>query len=205
MNKLYILTFLLIIASSCGSLHCTHRRLDDDLMPFATYCWENEAKDVSQSPARHDGILHDQVTAKDGTPEVQFDYGIDLGVVPELDGASTVLFSFEDITFSNLPDHNHCSVLLGGGYHKCWVGWRSRNDAMFLVFNVGGWGQDGFYFDYRVKVGDGVVSEFDSIEYRFEGTKKNTDHRLAMRHDGGSWVEGGWESHEDFFRTFPMS
>jgi hypothetical protein len=35
---------------------------------------------------------------------------------------------------------------------------------------------DGFYFDYRVKDGDGVVSEFDSIEYRFDGTK-STDQR----------------------------
>lgn len=48
--------------------------------------------------------------------------------------------------------------------------------ASFLVFNGGGFGADGFYFDYRVKVGDEVVSEFDSIEYRFDGTK-STDQR----------------------------
>lgn len=73
MKKLCILMFLLIIASSCGSLRGTHRRLVDDLMLFATYDWEDGAKDVIQSPARHDGILHDQVTAKDGSLEVQFD------------------------------------------------------------------------------------------------------------------------------------
>lgn len=111
-------------------------------------------------------------------------YGVDLGVVPELDGASKVLFRFDDITFSNLPDHNQYSVLLVGGYHKWWVGRRTDRVyddvdapiASFLVFNVGGCGVDGFYFDYRVKDGDGVVSEFDSIEYRFDGTK-STDQR----------------------------
>jgi hypothetical protein len=25
----------------------------------------------------------------------------------------------------------------------------------------------------------------------------------AMRHDGGSWVEGGWESHKTFSEPFP--
>lgn len=111
-------------------------------------------------------------------------YGVDLGVVPELDGASKVLFRFEDITFSNLPDHNQYSVLLVGGYHKWWVGRRTDRVyddvdapiASFLVFNVGGCGIYGFCFDCRVKVGNGVVSEFDSIEYRFDGTK-STDQR----------------------------
>lgn len=100
---------------------------------------------------------------------------------------------------------------------KWWVGvdYDVLDASTYLVFNVGGWGDDEYHhsFDYQVKVGDGLVDHFDSIEYRFDGTEP-TDSRLAMRWNGGDWIEGGWSADDysgigdfnpDFFHRFPVS
>jgi hypothetical protein len=136
-------------------------------------------------------------------------YGVDLGVVPELDGASKVLFRFDDITFSNLPDHNQYSVLLVGGYHKWWVGRRTDRVyddvdapiASFLVFNVGGCGIYGFVSIAESKL---VTESCQSLTVsNIVSTEQSPLINAAMRHDGSSWVEGGWESHKTFSEPSP--
>jgi hypothetical protein len=216
MNKLLgILPFLLAIG---GSANCIRggdasRRLTNEVL-FAKYDWQDGAEDVSDSPVRHDGVLDNGITAADGKLSVHTGYGVDLGVVPELDGASEVLFRFEDVSITDLPDgaSSQYSVLLGGGDSKWWVGVDIDlpNGPTYLVLNVGGWsGPAGLAFDYKVKVDDGVLAEFDSIEYRFNGNEVDTGKRLAIRYNDGGWIEGGWST-DDFsdpnvFRAFPTS
>lgn len=118
MKVIGLITCLLTVTSSVGSLRGHSRRLDDEPVLFAQYDWEHDTMDVSASPVYHVGVLDDGVTAKDGTLSVYDGYGVDLGVMPELDGAEEVRFKFEDVTITDLPDHSQYSVLLGGGEER---------------------------------------------------------------------------------------
>lgn len=114
MKLLGILTFLAAVTSSTGSLRGATRRLTEMAL-FAQYDWEDGAKDVSGSPVRHDGVIDPPNTAEDGTLSVslynEVSNYVDLGLMPELDGAEKALFKFEDVKFTDLQ----YIVLLGGG------------------------------------------------------------------------------------------
>lgn len=232
MNKLLGIICLLGIGTSAAdalpvSLRATTRRRLTETVLIAKYDWQDGAKDVSGSPVRHDGVLDNGVTVEDGTLSVNTEYGVDLGIMPELDGALKALFKFDNVNFTDLPEHSQYSVLLGGGYEQWWVGVRFErqrepsdglpaSEPTFLIFNVGGWGARdrlNFDYDYKVKVSDERVSDFESIEYRFDGVD-DTAERLAIRWNGGDWMVGGWTSEDfhpetnfdpDIFRSFPTS
>jgi hypothetical protein len=211
MKVIGLITCLLTVTSSVGSLRGHSRHLDDQPVLFAQYDWEHSAMDVSASPVYHAGVLDDGVTAEDGTLSVYDGYGVDLGVMPELDGAKQARFEFKDVTFTDLPNYSQYSVLLGAG--EWWVGVDFDSDGgTYLVFNVGGWGGNTdprFDFDYRVKVSGKRVKSFKKIEYKFDGSEPS-DSRLAIRYDDSDWIKGGWstgpeDSPAHFFASFPTS
>jgi len=57
---------------------------------------------------------------------------VDLGLMPELNGASEVLFRFEDVALHDFPGDGVSSrytVLLGGGEDEWWLGARHKNSG----------------------------------------------------------------------------
>ena len=128
-------------------------------------------------------------------------YGVDLEYIPELDGAKKVWMRFEDVSFTSFPGGTgNYAVLAGGGYTQWWVGvdydLPPYGANTSLQFNVGGWGNDGRpFFEHAVPVASEVITHFDSIEYRFDGTA-SPEERLGIRFNDGPWVVGGWSNPE---------
>ena len=89
----------------------------EELGLFAKYDWVNGAEDTSGSRLRHDGVLDPGITVSEGKVHLQGWDGVDLGYMPELDGAQEVLLRFEDVTLKEYPDGtiDYLAVLAGGG------------------------------------------------------------------------------------------
>lgn len=96
---------LVIVVLGCAST------VRGEPMLFAKYDWQNGATDVSGSPIRHDGVLDNGASIADGKLVVRDCDGVNLGHMPELDGARQVLLRFEDVTFEEGCLY---SVLAGG-------------------------------------------------------------------------------------------
>lgn len=187
----------------------TDESLQDEPRLFAKYDWWQQAKDVSGVAPFYDGELEDGVTASSGTLSVFNDQGVKLGYLSELDGATIVLFKFEQVAFTIPWGY---SVLLGGGYEQWWVGvyrdiaeWVTEPET-HLIFNIGGWGpwNEVQEFEHRVRLDDPNKSSFDSIEYLFNGTAIPTQ-RLAIRYNAGEWVYGGEPRLASDFPRFPVA
>jgi len=188
---------------------------------IARYDWKNGAKDVSGSTNQHNGRLDPGAKIKNGKIICKSDYGVNLGKMEELSGATFVKIQFKSVSYSGFPERcngssGQYSVLFGAGYEKWWVGidhecpddstysdedWYQPNGRTLLVFNVGGFGHPDF--EHKVVVANKIVTKFDSIEYRFEGARA-PNKRLAIRFNGGNWVFGGWKD-PDFFPSLPSS
>ena len=145
-------------------------------------------------------------SVQDGTLFFHSDWAkVDLGLMPELNGASEALFRFQDVTlqdFSGEGSTGRYTVLLGGGDDQWWMGVRHKNSGdvgTFLAFNVGGWYGPRDTYDFEVQVSDDFLTYIESIEYLFNGTAL-PDRRLAIRYNEGDWNEGGWSDPFDFQR-----
>lgn len=110
-----------------------------ELTLFAQYDWQNGATDVSGSPIRHDGVLDTGASIVDGKLVTNDWDGVDLGYMPELDGATDVLLRFEDVTVAELPTSGttgRYSVFAGAGYNGWWV-LASISPRFHLGFAIG--------------------------------------------------------------------
>lgn len=181
---------------------------ETDLTLIAKYDWINGGEDVSESDLEHDANLGQDTSTEDGILYIHTDWAqVDLGVMPELNGATKVLFRFEDVGLEDFPGSGvtgRYTVLLGGGDDQWWVGVRHKNSdevGTYLAFNIGGW--DDPNYDFEVKISDDFLTIIDSIEYRYDGTVL-PGKRLAIRHNNGVWKEGGWSNY-DHFENFPFS
>jgi len=179
---------LTILAALVGLVHSPSAGAE--LTLFARYDWKDGARDVSGSPIVHDGVLEGEASVSDGKLVMSDWGGVDLGVMPELDGATVVLLRFEDVTFTELPEGatGRYSVLAGAGYDSWWVGvdfdLPPYGNRTALRFNLQGWGMDSY--DAEVVVADDLVTHFDSIEYRYDGAAA-PEERIAIRWNDGDW------------------
>ncbi len=173
---------------------------------FAQYDWVNDAEDVSGSPLRHDGVLDPGITVSDGRVHLEGWDGVDLGYMPELDGAHEVLLRFEDVTLNEYPDGRieYPAVLAGGGGGgpSHWLVEMTVDDPDFvndpsdtyLTFEVGSVYSAAPRWEVGVLAltGTGLqsVNHFDSIEFRFTAAAPAGE-QLAIRWNDGAWVTGG--------------
>jgi len=108
-----------------------------ELTLFAQYDWQDGATDVSGSPIRHDGVLDPGVSVADGKLIVDRYDGVDLGYMPEFDGATEALLRFEDVTFT---DYLGYYAVLTGCRDEWWVAvdfdQYTGVERTTLVFNV---------------------------------------------------------------------
>ena len=176
-------------------------------MLFARYDWQNGAMDISDSPIRHDGVLDPNASIVDGKLVVDRWDGVYLGNLPELGGATSVLFRFEDLTFTKHtePDTGASSnfTVLTGDDMNWWAAVRFDlppfGARTTLSFDLGGF-ISGPSLD--AIVAEEVVDHFDSIEYRFDGLAP-AGQRLAVRWNDGPWAMGGQS--DEPLTAFPPS
>ena len=178
-----------VLLAACGS------PVRAELMLFARYDWQDGAKDVSGSPIRHDGVLDPGASIENGKLVVNGWAGVQIGHLPELGGATSVVLRFEDVTFTKHGEEGSGAssnfAVLTGDNMNWWAAVRfdlpPDQGRTTLVFDLGG-------FDYGPElvavVADDVVDHFDSIEYRFDGLAP-AGQRLAIRWNDGPWVIGG--------------
>jgi hypothetical protein len=190
--------------SAPTALDTTNPPTDDSLELISQYDWLDGAMDISGSPIQHDGELGPGATIIDGTLTVSGWDSVDFGPMPELSGATKVVFQFEDVSITD--DHDYYGVLLGGGYYSWWVGIATYvssrgNLRTTLRFNIGGHSRP--YYNFYVPLGENSVKEFDKIEYRFDGSAPSSQ-RLAIRYNDGEWIKGG-KNYDNWFLTFPVS
>jgi len=192
-----------------------------ELVLIAKYDWEKGVKDLSKSPRKHNGRLDSGATLQNGKLVCKDDDGVNLGRMKELKGATEVKFQVKDVKFRRLlPGKCNSwsgvySVLIGGGYKAWWVGvyhvcphdkvdmdeeWYIANGQTEIIFNLGGFGQPRHEHKYII---DGIVTKFESIDFRFKGAEKSSK-RLAIRINGGHWQKGGWTD-SNLFASFPAS
>jgi hypothetical protein len=176
-----------------------------DLALIARYDWKDGAKDVSGFPVHHDGVLETSVA--DGKLNVESWYGVEFSNLTELDGARQVLLRFEDITFTDLPTggaSSRYSCPIGGfGKNEWWVAVAYQlppfGNRTTLKFNLGGWTPD--RLEVEAVVADELVTHFDSIEYRFDGSAAPGE-RIGLRWNDGPWITAGWTEGEGLL-AFP--
>jgi len=181
---------------------------DMTVLCIAKYDWVNGAKDISGSPLKHDGVLEPDTNVQGGTLYIDTDFAkVDLGLMPELNEASKVLFRLEDVVLHEFPSGGavgRYTILLGGGSGQWWVGVRHDNRGevgTYLAFNIGGW--DNPNYEFEVQVSEEFHTSLFRLEYRYDGMAP-PDKRLAIRYNEGEWYEGGW-SDTFHFQTFPTS
>lgn len=176
-----------------------------ELALFAQYDWQDVATDVSGSPIQHDGALDFEASVVGGKLILDGDGGVQLGHVPELDGATEVLFRFEDVTFTRPFEvgYSNTASLVGDGYGWSVDVYREnfgspsvQTELAFALREPGQW--DGL----DVHISDQVVNHFDSIEYRLNGTAPLSE-RFSIRFDDGPWVTGGVG--DDAFGAIPRA
>jgi hypothetical protein len=169
-----------------------------DLTLIARYDWQDGAKDVSGFPVRHDGVL--ETSVENGKLNLVRWDGVEFSNLRELDGARQVHFRFEDVTVTLPPEGatSRYSCPIGGfGGNEWWVAvayalppYGSRTT---LKFNLGGWSWD--RLEVEVAVADELVTHFDSIDYRFDGSAAPGE-RIGFRWNDGPWITAGWAEGE---------